>query len=905
MLVVVFFACSKLQAGPPSFQKEIAPILTKCLGCHSTSKAKGELDLSQKKTAFDGGSSGAAIVAGKPDESWLWKRVKADEMPPKTPLSEPEKTLLQRWIEAGAPWDGELQSKKESPAVPLWSLQPIERFNRTPRGATNPIDAFIEEKLKANGLTFSPEADRRTLLRRLKFDLLGLPPTYEEVRAFEADTSPDAYERRVAEYLASPRYGERWARLWLDTVRFAESNGFETNQPRPNAWPYRDWVIESFNADLPYDRFVFQQIAGDAVGVDVATGFLVAGAWDQVKSPDPVLTAQQRADELHDIVSTTSSTFLGLTVGCARCHSHKFDPISHEDYYRLKAIFAGVQHGEREYRTPESESRDRQIAALDSNIRNLEQQQLTLEPLADPGAINPRRLPVNAKLNSERFAPVSARYLRFMIMESSSAEPCIDELEVYTAGEPKRNVALASSGTTAQSAGSYPASEKHKLEHINDGQYGNGRSWISSQVGRGRVHLTFPEVVQIDRVVWGRDRDGQFADRLPTRYRIDVSLDGSNWTVVASSDDRLEGVSKELLAPPGLSFGMRLTWKIAASRIESWKREQSRLKRSNRVYAGTFTTPESTFRLHRGDAMSKREAIPPGTLETLGEPVVLSSIATDQERRIALANWIVDPNNPLTARVIVNRIWQGHFGTGIVDTPSDFGHNGGKPSHPRLMDKLARELMMNNWSLKHIHRLIVTSKTYRQSSVRNDLGQARDAQTRLLWRYPSRRLDAESIRDAILFASGKLDLRMGGPGFDLFEPNGNYVKVYKSRTSFPPETFRRMVYWSKPRMQLDHNFGAFDCPDGGQIAPKRNRSTTPLQSLNLLNSTFVVEQAELLVARVRSESPADPVGRMFELAVQRKPTEEETKVARDLIQKNQLRALARALLNTNEFLHVD
>jgi Protein of unknown function (DUF1553)/Protein of unknown function (DUF1549)/Planctomycete cytochrome C len=897
--VTAAMLCSRSSAADPDFERDVAPILTTCLKCHSAQTAKGELDLATRKSAFDGGASGPAIVARKPADSPLWKRVAADDMPPKKPLDAKQKEILKSWIASGASWGRDLTVPTEPSVERWWSFQPIPP--KSPAGKT--IDDFIDDKLAAAGLKRSPEADRRELLRRLKFDLLGLPPTFEEVEAFVNDRAPNAYERRVDEYLASPHYGERWARHWLDAVRFAESNGFETNQPRTNAWPYRDWIIESLNADLPYDRFVFAQLAGDTRGADAATGFLVAGPWDQVKSPDPVLTAQQRADELHDIVGTVGSTFIGLTVGCSRCHAHKFDPISQADYYRLKAVFAGVHHGERDWRTPESEDRARRIDDARRRITTLESQLESLEPLADPAATTARRVPVNARRNVERFAPVTAKFVRFVAFATNQAEPCLDELEAWSAGPDSRNVALASAGAKARSAGDYPRSDKHRLEHLIDGRYGNSRSWIAGAVGRGRVEVAFAQTVAIDRVVWGRDREGQFADRLPTRYRIDVSLDGRDWTVVASSDDRLEPTKEAQPMPPGLTALERLTWRMASSRIAGLKSSLTELTRANRVYAGTFSTPEPTFRMHRGDPMAPREPIGPGSLESIEPKLVIPATATDAERRTILAHWIVDPKNPLTARVLVNRLWQGHFGVGLVDTPSDFGRNGGRPSHPELLDWLAREFLAGGGSQKRIHRSIVTSHTYRQSSRATELGRAKDAQSRLLWRFPPRRLEAEAVRDAILATAGTLDLRMGGPGFDLFEPNGNYVKVYRAKESFGSADFRRMVYWAKPRMQLDGTFGVFDCPDGGQIAPKRTSSTTPLQSLNLLNGPFLVQQAGFLAERVASD--ADPVRRMFRLTFQRDPTATERAAAERLVRDHGLASLARATLNANEFLHLD
>ncbi|MFO0803972.1 MAG: PSD1 and planctomycete cytochrome C domain-containing protein [Gemmataceae bacterium] len=875
-------------AAAADFDRDVRPIFAKhCSSCHGEKNQKGGLRLDLKKDALAGGDSGPVIVPKKPGDSPLLHRITSKEeserMPPKgMGLSAAEIATLKAWIEQGAPWpDAAVAIADEH-----WSFKPVVR-PAVPGTTKNPIDAFIRAKLGAADLKPNPEADRRTLIRRLKFDLLGLPPTPEEVEAFEKDPSADAYEKLVDRYLASPQFGERWARHWLDVVRFAESHGFEMNHERPNAWPYRDWVIQSLNDDKPYDRFVKEQIAGDSLGAEAATGFLVGGPWDQVKSPDPGLTANQRADELHDILGTTGSAFLGLTVGCARCHNHKFDPVSQVDYYRLKAVFAGVRHGERAWKNDDKKAEREKLAA---ELAKADAALAALEPLADPKAKTPRRMPINSRMNVDPFASVKALAVRFVILATNQGEPCLDEIEVF-AGSRRIDTA----GAKPRSSGDYPGAMIHKLEHIHDGKFGNSRSWISNESGRGWVELEWKQPVEFDRIQWGRDREGAFTDRTPTRYRIDVWTPGFEWITVSSSDDRA-AIGSSLVSPSADQA------KLQGRRAEL-QASLAKLERSGMVYAGTFASPEPTFRMHRGDAMQPREPVGPGTLTALGSKLDIPATATDSERRLALAKWITDANNPLTARVIVNRLWQGHFGTGLVDTPSDFGKNGGKPSHPELLDWLAAELTANKWSLKRIHKLIVTSDTYKQSSRSTPLGLEKDAQSRLLWRYPPRRLEAEAIRDSILFVSGKLDLTPGGPGFSLFEPNGNYVRVYKPKETFGPEEFRRMIYMHKTRMHGDGTFAVFDCPDGGQIAPKRNASTTPLQSLNLLNGAFLLQQAEFLAARAK---PSDrPVSQVFRLAFQRLPSMAEEAAAVKLVGEHGLAALCRAVLNANEFLYVD
>jgi mono/diheme cytochrome c family protein len=886
------------------FTRDIQPILTaNCQKCHGPDKQKGGYRVDAKETFLKGGDSHAPnILAGRSAQSPLIHFVAGlDEdmlMPAKGErLTAEQVGLLRAWIDQGAAWpdDGKAVAAKQT----HWSFKPLVR-PEAPNvdGARNAIDGFIFARLRRENLTPSLEADRRTLVRRLSYDLIGLPPTPEEVGTFMADERPDAYEQLVERLLASPRYGERWARHWLDVVRFAETNGFETNTPRPNAWPYRDYVIKALNDDKPYDQFVREQLAGDLLGEDAATGFIVGGSWDEVKSPDVVLTSQQRADELHDMVATTGSAFLGLTVGCARCHNHKFDPIPQTDYYAMTACFAGVQHGERVLKTTDQEARLRQAEELRRRVMEVEGKLTQFEPLAGRGT----RPPVHARRNTDRFAPVEARHVRFTVEATSGLEPCIDELEVYTPDG--RNVGLAATGTRASASSEYPNAAIHKIAHVNDGKVGNDHSWISSETGGGWIQLTFPNAVVIEKVVWGRDREEKFKDRLATRYRIEVSGDGHQWTPVASSSDRSSYAPDQTYDPgytsdPATDASLG---RLIQTRAEH-ERRIAELTAEPRVYAGTFTPPPQTHRLYRGDPMQKREIVEPGALSAV--PVKFEP--PTRSRRLSLANWITDRSNPLTARVMVNRVWQYHFGTGLVSTPSDFGANGATPSHPRLLDYLASEFVEGGWSIKSLHRLIVNSATYRQSSAARADAMKMDASCRLLWRFPPRRLEAEPIRDTILAVGGTLDLRMGGPGFSVFEPNDNYVRVYTPKKAFGPPEFRRMIYMTKVRMQQDSTFGAFDCPDGGQIAPKRNTSTTPLQALNLLNSEFMLQQAEFFAQRLKREQGDDvakQVRRAFALAFMREPSAEELSVSARFVQTEGLALFCRALLNANEFVYV-
>jgi hypothetical protein len=597
------------------------------------------------------------------------------------------------------------------------------------------------------------------------------------------------------------------------------------------------------------------------------------------------------------MVSVTGSAFLGLTVGCARCHAHKFDPVSQTDYHALVAVFAGVQHGERPVRPPDQPARFAEAEQVRAKLASIDVKLDALQPLARPDARDARP-PVNPRRNVERFEPARAKFVRFTFAAANQYEPCLDELEVYSALPAPHNVARCAKPS---SSGDYQGNPIHKLEHVNDGRYGNSRSWISDKTA-GWVALELTEPTVIDRVVWGRDREGKFQDRLATRYQVEVSEDGATWRTVASSDDRVAFGSKG--AEPAQAPEAR---QLADQRQQLQKRLDE-LTAEPMAYAGTFTQPPATHRLARGDPMQPQEVVAPGTLASVSPRLEVMPDAPEQQRRLALAKWVTDPANPLTARVIVNRLWQHHFGRGIVDTPSDFGKMGAPPTHPELLDWLATELVANGWRLKPIHRLIVLSQTYRQSSASNPSALAADADDRLLWRYPPHRLEAEAIRDAILSVSCKLDLTTGGPGFDTFKPNDNYVRVYEPKTEFGPAEWRRMVYRFNPRLQPEGTFGAFDCPDAGQSAAKRNASTTPLQALNLMNGPFVVQQAEFLAQRVQREAGDDvpaQVTRAFELAFGREPDGREGAAAAVLVREHGLAALCRALFNANEFVYVN
>ncbi len=885
------------------FEKDIEPIFAgNCADCHGPEKQKGKFRVDRLANLLRGGDSGeAAIVRGKPDESFLLKLIRHEEsnleMPPKgSPLSPDEIKLIETWIAEGAATPDSYGPETEKQKLTHWSFQPVQR----PKTGDE-IDDFVRSKLESNGLKFSAGAERRVLIRRLYLVMLGFQPSPEQVEAFINDKSTDAWVRLVEEVLASPHYGERIASMWLDLARFGESHGFEMNRERTTAWPYRDWVIEAFNEDKPYDEFVREQIAGDALGDPVGTGFLVAGPVDQVKGSDPKLRVMQRMNELDDIINTTGTAFLGLTTGCARCHNHKFDPISQSDYYSMQAVFAGVAHGDAEL--PLDDESAQRISALGKKVTLLTKNLETFIPKAGSGKLRPA---LNSKRNVELFSERPAKFVRFTIEETSGGQACIDELEIFSNG---KNISLASAGAIASSGGDFKH-PLHKLAHINDGKYGNARSWIASQKKGGWVQIEFPNVASIQRIEWGRDREGKYSDRLTTQYRIETATVNGKWELLASSKNRAPFNSKKkgeaVYDFAGHSADKVKEGKNWVEELKKAKAEQAAIKKSALVYAGKFSQPGPTHRLYRGEPDAKREIVGPGAITSL-TTLDLAGDAAERERRLAFANWLADEGNPLTARVIANRVWQFHFGTGLVDTPSDFGRNGTAPTHPELLDFLAVELMENNWSIKYLHRLILQSQTWMQDSRPDAEAMRVDAASRLLWRFPPRRLEAEAIRDSMLTTSGEIRLdTMGGPGFSAFEVEMENVRHYYPKKSYGPEDWRRMIYMTKIRQEKDVVFGAFDCPDASQAVAKRSRSTTPLQALNLLNSIFVSQQAKLFAERITKESPdrALQIDRAWRLCFNRAPMAEELRDASEFIESHGLVQFTRAMLNANEFVFI-
>jgi hypothetical protein len=909
--------------GAVDFTKEVLPIFeSECTDCHGEDKQKNGLRLDTVTGIVKGSDSGEPLyLKGSSADSLLIRMVTSTDpkhqMPPKGDRLPPEQiAALKAWIDEGAKMPGEAEA---AAAMKLttdhWSFQPVKRPDVPKSGnawAKNELDEFLLTKMQEKGIAPSVPADPRTLIRRLYLVMHGMPPSPEEVEAFVAACTTSGaqgtYAELVEKVLASPRYGERWARHWMDVVRYADTNGFETNRERKTAYHYRDWIIESFNADKPYDQFVREQIAGDALGADAATGFLVAGTHDIVKSPDINLTLMQRQDELADMVNTTGTAFMALTMGCARCHNHKFDPILQKDYYAMQAIFAGVNHGERALRRQPDEASAALLASLKTEAAAKQTALAALREKAAGAVMTAQgklRPPVHARENVETFPAMEAASVRFTIEASSASQPCLDELEIYD--ESGKNVALAAGGAVAKASGTLPGYAIHKLEHLNDGLVGNARSWISN-ADTGWVEITFPAKARINRIVWGRDRNAQFGDRVAVRYRIEAAAEPDKWTPVASSDDREPFKGAETpdaflarLPAADADTARRLMTEIAAlqPRIAAAEGTVS-------AYAGTFSQPEKTHRLYRGEPLQKREVVAPDALGVMTS-LNMAVDEPEQQRRVKFAQWLTQPQHPLTARVMVNRLWHYIFGHGIVGTPSDFGLNGARPTHPELLDWLADEFVKSGWSVKHIQRLILHSAAFQQSFAPNERAASVDGSGFYLWRFTPRRLEAEAIRDATLAVSGALDLKMGGPGFYLMDVVEENVMHYFAKEKFTPADFRRMVYQFRIRQTTDSVFSSFDCPDGGQVMPKRSRSNTPLQALNLFNSSFVLQQSELLAARLQreaGESPESQADRAFALFYNRPPDAWEREQSAAMIKAEGLLSFCRALYNTSEFLFV-
>ncbi len=906
--LVLAFGCATVAAEDSiDFRRDIEPIFRKnCLECHGPDEQESDFRVDRKSTLLGGGGSGIeAIIPGDPAQSYLIELVReSDEeyrMPyERDPLPEKLILLLEKWITAGAAVPDELEGDGEMKEPDHWSLLPVVRPEiPVNRSAGSPIDAFLLEKLHEKGLTYNPSADPRSLIRRTSILITGLPPTPEQIDLFTAAHAKDAdsaFISLVDELLASPHFGERWAQHWLDVIRWAETNGSEANLYRKNAWYYRDYVIQAFNEDKPYDQFIREQLAGDQLRVGHATGFLVAGPHVPTATVgrEPSAIRQARADRLDEIVQTVGASMLGMTVSCARCHNHKFDPISTKDYYALTAVFQGVEFG----------SRYAELAATDA--RQIRQKELRR-------VLNKQRQTFKSGdgaweedwrgWKEMNFPVINTKAIRVSFQTNNVG---IEEIELYGPNDPSKNLALSSGGTVAKTDDSM-TQIRGEVFFANDGIL-NTNHWRSKSPENSEeqpwIILKFAEPHAVDRMVISSNKhyfletDYLYTDKpysFPDYIVEALGADG-NWKELASTS-KIKG-----------SMELESARSTAAERIQILI-DQLGEEGVRPSFVGQFIEPVVTRVLHRGSPESPRSEVAPAGFAILNGDLHLDSSTPDVERRMRFSDWLTDPQHPLTARVMVNRIWSHIFGAGIVATPADFGRVGVPPTHPELLDWLAAEFVQPAtseaapWSIKGLIQNILMTDAYRQSSAPREDGLAVDGSSLYLWRFPPRRVEAEVIRDSILRASGKLDLTLGGQSFRIHNVKKTYAQ-WEVVDNHGPETWRRMMYQERMRRVDDQIFTAFDFPDCGQIRARRPISTTPLQALNLMNSPFAMEQAGFIAERAKAETSEDEVDaarRVFDIVLGREPTDGELDASVKVAHNGGLHLVSRSLINSNEF----
>jgi hypothetical protein len=896
--------------GVEFFEAKIRPVLVEnCYSCHSAQagKKKGGLALDTRAGVLKGGDTGPALVAGQPDKSLLLAAIVQDgdlKMPPRKKLPDTVIADFRRWIEMGAPDPRERTETAKGidwqTARRFWSFRPVRPQPLPPVRDTawpkNEVDHFILARIEAQGLRPAPAADKRTLIRRATFDLIGLPPTPEEIDAFLADDSPRAFERVVDRLLASPHYGERWARHWLDVARYAEDQAHTfAVKPYGEAHRYRDWVIDALNADLPYDRFVTLQVAADLVEGDnyrdlPALGFFGLGA-QYYKNSD---AARAAADELDDRVDTLARGILGLTISCARCHDHKYDPIPTQDYYSLAGVFqstkladlplAGKAEAER-YREGQ-----RQMLEADKRLKDFVRTEKTRLAEARAGEVAAYVLAawkVQARRQAEpKFSP--AEQARQDGLEATALDRCLKLLE--PANKAGQTVAELAACRKQMPPHPQPLSPKGRGE----------KEGLPSPPLRGRgvggEGAVLPEP-GADVVRAARD--------LQERTR---ALLARNGLPAGQSRDELTALffgDKGVFAIPDSDLPARLS-PDGKSRLEALKAGLEAAKKSAppappMTHAITEGSPTDLRVFIRGNPAQQGEAAPRRFLRILvgDDPPRF----TQGSGRLELARALASRDNPLTPRVLVNRVWAWHFGRGIVGTPSNFGKLGERPTHPELLDHLTARFIANGWSLKWLHREIVLSATYRLASVNDAEGLKKDPDNRLLGHGNRRRLDVESWRDALLAAAGRLDRSFGGKTIDLNAGDNR----------------RRTVYCKVSRHELNGLLRLFDFPDANITSERRTETTVPQQQLFVLNGPFFVAQAKALAARLQTEAADDAsrVRRAYLLAYGRPATDVEVSLALHYLsarddpeetKRNQLTRWERytqALLAANEFLYVD
>ena len=889
-----------------NFEDDILPLFEDyCIDCHGPDKQKSGFRVDRRVHLLKGGDSGLpAVIPMNPGKSYMIEVIKSDDpeigMPPKGgKLFDDEVELLEQWIAEGAVWPGQMEDKIEE-GTDHWAFQSVER-PAIPQKSDNPIDAFLNRRLEEEGIPVNKKTDPLSLIRRASMVLTGLPPQPSRVADFLVDykeNSEQAYAVLVDELLASPHFGERWAQHWLDVIRWAETNGSESNLYRKLAWVYRDYVIRAFNQDVPYDEFIRQQLAGDGMGAGEALGFLVAGPHVPAATvgQEPAAIRQARADRMDEIMQTVGASMLGVTMSCARCHNHKFDPISIQDYYSMTAVFQDIEFGSR---FPEfSDEHPRKTKAneiwkdIAKNRSKIRKKTTTWEE--DWGGYK-----------EVHWKPLEVVGLRLNFW---SGYVGLDEVEIFGLPAENINLANASNGTKVKTDLAFAQQgDRFPVTRVIDGKYGTQRwqaSYNKEKKQNPWLEFTFEKPVKVGRLRMSSNREYYFeTDYLEQKnkfnfdkFLVNVKLVDGSWEEIASIQKIRDFMKREKSVGDAVGEINHLAYKLS----EEGPRPS---------FVGNFIQPKITHVLHRGSPENPRDIVPPAAPKILSGDLGIDNTASGRARRAEFAEWMVGKKNPLTARVMANRIWQHVFGAGLVVTGGDFGRAGAPPSHPELLDWIATEFSNPSrpegtpWSMKELIRIFVTSDAFQRSNQPSDIGLEKDATSSLLWRFPPRRVEAEVIRDGILLASGKLNRKMGGRSYRIHNIKKTYAQ-WEVLNNFGPETWRRMIYQERMRRVDDQIFTAFDFPDCGQVRAKRPVSTTPLQALNLMNSDFVVDQAKHLATRAMNESNANlkaSVIRVFELIFSRKPMKEELNASLQIAKDRGLEIVCRALINSNEY----
>ncbi len=982
----LIIACST-PAFAVDFVREVRPIFEQhCYECHGANKQKNDYRLDIKSIALTGGEEHAPnIIAGKSAESPLFRFVSGvDEkiaMPPKTKLSSAEIDTLKRWIDEGAVWPEGVDVAKVEDRLDWWSFKPLSEGQRA-KGKG--IDAFIREKLVEKGLKPAPRADARTLIRRLYFDLTGLPPAPSDMSDWSG-LSDKRYEALVDRLLASPRYGERWARHWLDLVHYGETHGYDKDKPRMNAWPYRDYVIRAFNNDKPYTRFIEEQIAGDALypgttdGI-TALGFIAAGPWDLIghaEVPETKLDGKiARHLDRDDMVQNAIGTFCSLTVQCAQCHYHKFDPISQEDYYSLQAVFAAVDRTDVSYYPDDASMQrfvtlDKQRTALAASIAALEEplkkqageKYAALTKRIDGAADKASSTNPNAKPDFGYHSSISPQQDvvkwvlvdlgRTVEIERVVLKPCYDDFGKIGGGFgfPVR-FKIEASDDPEFKIGVTLIWRKHDATFMNDFKNPGLTPFETNTAGddgvKGRyVRVTAVKlaprmndyILALAEMQVFDDKNGKnLAEGRPVtaldsieatpRWRKANLTDGIAPEARTQEDKQKLISERDALLLAAADETTRSKLSASKKQLSTIAADIAKLPAPGKVYAGSIHTGSGAFAgtganggkprviqvLKRGDIKQPAKEVGPRSVKALSELFHVPFTVTGENesaRRAALAHWITDQNNPLTWRSIVNRVWQHHFGRGLVDTASDFGRMGGQPSHPELLDWLAVTFRDDfSGSLKKLHKLIVMSETYRQTSAASPEASRSDAANVWVSHQTRRKLDAESIRDSILAVSGKLDLTMGGPSFQDFIIEKPQHSPHYEYTLHDPEdskSWRRSIYRFIVRSQQQPFMTVMDCADPSMRVDKRNESLSPLQALAMMNNGLTVAMARHFSERMTKETQGleAQTKRAFTLAMSRDPKTDELVPLIDYAKQEGLENTCRVILNLNEFSFVD